>query len=269
MPAVTTAVRGMAALDFSVSTARWNVHSGTYGGAVPNAVSVLARLLAGLHDERGRVAVDGFYDRVAEAAATRSARAGRRSPLTREALPRGGRQPLPHGRAAVHAARADLGAADARDQRRLGRLSGRGHPHDRAGQGARQADLPARRRAGSAGGHRPDRGHLRRHTPAGAELVIESSLAGAPPLAMRADSPAIRAAAAALEDVWQRPAVIGRPATRCRRPRSWRPARAATPFSWASRSRASAPTAPTSTSTSRTSARASRRRSASGAPTPR
>ena len=74
VPAVTTAVRGMAALDFSVSTARWNLHSGIYGGAVPNAVSVLAGLLAGLHDASGRVAVAGFYDRVAETSSTERAR---------------------------------------------------------------------------------------------------------------------------------------------------------------------------------------------------
>ncbi len=46
--------------------------------------------------------------------------------------------------------------------------------------------------------------------PEGAELVIESTLAGAPPLAMDAGSPAVRAAAAALAAVWGRPAVVGR-----------------------------------------------------------
>ena len=156
VPAVTTAVRGMAALEFSVSTARWNLHSGTYGGAVPNAVSVLAGLLAGLHDASGRVAVAGFYDRGRRGEQRGAGALGRVRARARR-LPRGDRQPLPRRRDAVLAARADLGAADARDQRRVGRLPGRGDPHDRAGQGERQDHLPAGGRAGSAGGHRPDR----------------------------------------------------------------------------------------------------------------
>jgi acetylornithine deacetylase/succinyl-diaminopimelate desuccinylase-like protein len=41
-----------------------DLHSGSFGGAVPNPLTVLAGLLAGLHDEHGRVTLPGFYDRV-------------------------------------------------------------------------------------------------------------------------------------------------------------------------------------------------------------
>ena len=41
-------------------------HSGLYGGAAPNALQVLAQLIAASKDDQGRVAVPGFYDRVIE-----------------------------------------------------------------------------------------------------------------------------------------------------------------------------------------------------------
>jgi acetylornithine deacetylase/succinyl-diaminopimelate desuccinylase-like protein len=65
-PSVTIGVRGMAALRVTVTTASHDLHSGQYGGAVPNAAAALARLLATLHDDDGRVLVDGFYDAVVD-----------------------------------------------------------------------------------------------------------------------------------------------------------------------------------------------------------
>lgn len=59
-PILTIACRGMLEVDVEVRVLERAVHSGLYGGAVPDAVTVLARLLASLHDERGRVAVAGL-----------------------------------------------------------------------------------------------------------------------------------------------------------------------------------------------------------------
>ena len=63
---MTVGVRGMAALRVRVTTASHDLHSGQYGGAIPNAATALARLLATLHDDDGRVLVDGFYDAVVD-----------------------------------------------------------------------------------------------------------------------------------------------------------------------------------------------------------
>ncbi len=54
--------RGLCAMELCLRTADSDLHSGRYGGAVANAVAVLARLLATLHDESGQIAVAGFYD---------------------------------------------------------------------------------------------------------------------------------------------------------------------------------------------------------------
>lgn len=59
-PILTLACRGTIEVDIEVRVLERGVHSGQYGGAVPDAVTVLTRLLASLHDEGGRVAVTGL-----------------------------------------------------------------------------------------------------------------------------------------------------------------------------------------------------------------
>ena len=59
-PALTTSLRGMASLEFTVSTLDHAVHSGMYGGVVPDAALAMTRLLATLHGESGAVAVSGL-----------------------------------------------------------------------------------------------------------------------------------------------------------------------------------------------------------------
>jgi acetylornithine deacetylase/succinyl-diaminopimelate desuccinylase-like protein len=59
-PALTTSLRGLVECFLDVSTLDHTVHSGMFGGAVPDAVMVLTRLLATMHDERGVVIVPGL-----------------------------------------------------------------------------------------------------------------------------------------------------------------------------------------------------------------
>ena len=59
-PSLTYALRGMADMTVRVRTLAQPVHSGMWGGAVPDALTATARLLATLHDDRGEVAVAGF-----------------------------------------------------------------------------------------------------------------------------------------------------------------------------------------------------------------
>ncbi len=61
-PSVNTNSRGNVSLEVRVRTAARDLHSGRFGGPVGNAASVLARLIAGLHDETGRIAVPHFFD---------------------------------------------------------------------------------------------------------------------------------------------------------------------------------------------------------------
>ena len=64
VPSTTVGMRGLVTFDVALRTASTDLHSGMWGGTVPNAARLAARLVAGLHDERGRVTLPGFYDRV-------------------------------------------------------------------------------------------------------------------------------------------------------------------------------------------------------------
>ena len=63
-PALTYALRGIAAMELIVRGPARDLHSGLFGGAVANPATVLARLLATLHDAEGHVLIPGFYDAV-------------------------------------------------------------------------------------------------------------------------------------------------------------------------------------------------------------
>jgi cysteinylglycine-S-conjugate dipeptidase len=63
-PSLTYALRGMAEVQVTVRALQQPVHSGMWGGAVPDALSGMVRLLASLHDDQGVVAVAGFADDV-------------------------------------------------------------------------------------------------------------------------------------------------------------------------------------------------------------
>jgi acetylornithine deacetylase/succinyl-diaminopimelate desuccinylase-like protein len=66
VPSLTVSLRGVVHWDVTVHGPSTDIHSGAYGGAVVNPIEALARMLATLRDETGRIAVPGFYDGVRE-----------------------------------------------------------------------------------------------------------------------------------------------------------------------------------------------------------
>ena len=64
LPAMTYALRGVAAMEFVVRGPSQDLHSGLFGGAVANPLTIAARLVASLHDEKGHILIPGFYDAV-------------------------------------------------------------------------------------------------------------------------------------------------------------------------------------------------------------
>jgi acetylornithine deacetylase/succinyl-diaminopimelate desuccinylase-like protein len=63
-PSILSSLRGLAYFQIDVVGPTVDLHSGSYGGAVVNPATALARIIATFHDENGHVAVPGFYDAV-------------------------------------------------------------------------------------------------------------------------------------------------------------------------------------------------------------
>jgi len=64
VPSVCVGMRGLIAYAVQLRTAAVDLHSGLFGGAVPNPAHLIARMVAALHDGDGRVTLPGFYDDV-------------------------------------------------------------------------------------------------------------------------------------------------------------------------------------------------------------
>jgi acetylornithine deacetylase/succinyl-diaminopimelate desuccinylase-like protein len=208
-PGVAIGLRGMAALQLGVRTADADVHSGVYGGAVPNAVLALAELLASLKDATsGRVLVDGFYDAVLPIP-DGERRAWRRLPRDAEALA------------------AELGTTLAGEEgfttyeRMWGRpaLDVCGVWGGYVGDGL-QTVIPARAHAKISCRLVPDQEpdavldalerHLQAHVPRGAELSIDWRLAASRPAVLPVEHPGVQAALQAIRAGFEREPTVFR-----------------------------------------------------------
>ena len=69
VPSITYGLRGLNYYQIDLTGPVRDLHSGVYGGAVPNPLTILGELIAKLHDKNFRVTVPGFYDKVAKVSA--------------------------------------------------------------------------------------------------------------------------------------------------------------------------------------------------------
>jgi acetylornithine deacetylase/succinyl-diaminopimelate desuccinylase-like protein len=87
LPAITTGLRGLCYAEVFITGPSHDLHSGQFGGAVPNPANVLVEVLGSLHDKSGRVNIPGFYDDVVKLSAAEQ-KAWRKLPLTEKQFAR-------------------------------------------------------------------------------------------------------------------------------------------------------------------------------------
>ena len=66
-PSIDVGVRGLSYIEVEVTGPNRDLHSGVYGGAVANPITILAKMIASCHDENNHVTIPGFYNNVVEA----------------------------------------------------------------------------------------------------------------------------------------------------------------------------------------------------------
>lgn len=66
IPSICVGLRGLSYVEIEVEGANRDMHSGIYGGAVPNPINVLSDMISGLIDDNGHINIPGFYDDVEE-----------------------------------------------------------------------------------------------------------------------------------------------------------------------------------------------------------
>ncbi len=66
-PSIDIGVRGLSYIEVEVTGPNRDLHSGVYGGAVANPITILAKMIASCHDEHNHITIPGFYDDVVEA----------------------------------------------------------------------------------------------------------------------------------------------------------------------------------------------------------
>ncbi len=147
-PAITAFLRGLAFSEVTIHGPSRDLHSGLYGGPALNPLHVLSDILAALHDDDGRIAIDGFYDDMRDPSPAQLA-AWRGLGFDEAGFLAGVGLSDCRRRKGLQRAGATLGAADRRDQRHRGRLRRTRHQDGDPGACDRQAVLPPGSRTGS------------------------------------------------------------------------------------------------------------------------
>jgi acetylornithine deacetylase/succinyl-diaminopimelate desuccinylase-like protein len=199
VPSMCTGMRGMADAEIDLRGPERDLHSGSFGGAVPNPLQGLADLLAGLHDRDGRVTLPGFYDKVVPVSAAEREMFARLPFDEKEWLDEAG-----HSRAA--AGEAGFSTLERIWARPTAEINGMWGGH--TGPGGKTI-IPAQAHAKLSFrlvAHQEPADviaalgeYVARHTPPGLQATVTARGPGVRPCFSPVDSPAVRAARRAME----------------------------------------------------------------------
>jgi acetylornithine deacetylase/succinyl-diaminopimelate desuccinylase-like protein len=196
-PSLSVASKGLLTFDIEVTGANADLHSGRFGGTVANPVHALAQVLAGLHSADGRVAVAGFYDGMPELSDQRRADIAA-VPFDEDTY----RHDLGLATTFGEAGFSTLERLWERPTLEVNGIRAGGKytviPHIAVGHVSCRL-VPGQDPAAVLAAITD---HVRAHGPAGVEVTVRADDGAVPAYTIPADHPAIRAASAALADVY-------------------------------------------------------------------
>ena len=206
-PSICASLRGLVGEEITIKAANRDLHSGMYGGPAANPIRILAKILADIHDETGRVTIPGFYDGVEETP-SQMLKSWESLGTERRELPRPDRPVVAGRREGSFRARNDLGEADRRVQRHHRRLHRQGFQDRDRGGSLRESVVPPGAQTGSGEDPRGvSRSSSRERLPSDCTVEFDPH-GGSPAIQLSYDSPFLAKAKSALSDEWPKPAVM-------------------------------------------------------------
>ena len=199
VPSMCVGMRGVVEAEISLRGPERDLHSGSFGGAVPNPLHVLADLLSGLHDSDGRVTVPGFYDNVLPLSQAERELIARLPFDERAWLAEAGNSRAAAGEAGYGTLERSMGPANSGGQRHVGRSHRTRRQDDRAAQAHAKLSFRLVANQEPADVIAGLRQYVREHAPAGIEATVISKGNGVRPCFAAVDSPAVLAGRRAME----------------------------------------------------------------------
>ncbi|KIQ04572.1 hypothetical protein RU07_03350 [Agrobacterium tumefaciens] len=205
-PAIAAALRGLVGEEIVVTAADRDLHSGLFGGAAANPIHILTKILAGLHDETGKVTLAGFYDGVEETPSNIKASWDNLG-LTAEGFLGGVGLSVPAGEKGRSVLELTWARPTAEVNGITGGYTGEGFKTVIAAKASAKVSFRLVGSQDPAAIRESFRAYVRSQIPADCSVDFHEH-GGSPAIQLSYDSPALTKAKNALSDEWAKPAVV-------------------------------------------------------------
>ncbi|NEI68712.1 M20/M25/M40 family metallo-hydrolase [Rhizobium lusitanum] len=205
-PAISAGLRGLVGEEIVITAADRDLHSGVFGGAAANPIHILTDILAGLHDETGRVTLSGFYDGVEETPSNIKASWEKLGMTAEKFLGEVGLS-IPSGEKGRSVMEQTWARPTAEVNGILGGYTGAGFKTVIAAKASAKVSFRLVGQQNPAAIRESFRAYVRSKIPADCSVEFHEH-GGSPAIQLSYDSPALTKAKTALSNEWPKPAIV-------------------------------------------------------------